>query len=167
MNRAVRITISVNFHNPLSLVAVYTSSDPIAGGSWSASKDVLSQVSWQNAIGSIMDNSDIFSAGVYFGVGSFSIQGLARSEGNALPYVRDFSSHNYPQSASTANLQALMSHSNIASQISQFKAEAASARASGKPYVMGETNSGTHEEPRVCRLRIANPGCSYWRRRRH
>jgi hypothetical protein len=82
---------------------------------------------------------------VYFGTGSFSIQGLAPSEGNAMQYVKDFCSHNYPQSASTANLEALMSHSGIVSQVSQYKAEIDAAHAQGKPYVMGETNSGKEE----------------------
>ena len=56
--------------------------------------------------------------------------------------MKDFCSHNYPQTASNANLSLLMSHSGIATQISQYKAEYSAASAQGKPYIMGETNSG-------------------------
>lgn len=72
-----------------------------------------------------------------------SIAGLAAAEGDANIYVKDYCSHNYPQSASTANLASLMSHSGIASQIKPFAAEASAAAAKGKPYIFGETNSGT------------------------
>lgn len=71
-----------------------------------------------------------------------SIAGLSSAEGDANDYVKDYCSHNYPQSASTADLAQLMSHSAIASQISPFAAEVAAAAAKGKPHVFGETNSG-------------------------
>lgn len=86
----------------------------------------------------------IFSAGVYFGTGSFSNTGLSTAEGNAATYVKDFCSHNYPQSASTANLASLMSHNAIASQIAPYAAEIAAAAAQGKFHIMGETNSGKY-----------------------
>lgn len=120
----------------------YSGSDPIAGGSWSASKDFTSQVSWQSAISSAISKSNIFSAGVYFGAGSFNNQGLSAQEGQSLATVKQFCSHNYPQSSGSYNLAALMSHSAIKSQIAPFKAEYNAAIAKGKTYVMGETNSG-------------------------
>lgn len=126
------------------MLLVYTSSDPIAdGATWTAAADFASQVSWQKAVGSAMGSTNIFSAGVYFGTGSFDIAGLAPDEGSSLTYVKDFCSHNYPQSASTADLETLMSHSAIATQIKPYAAEYSAAAAQGKVYIMGETNSGT------------------------
>lgn len=121
---------------------VFIASDPIAGGStWTATRDYASQVSWQSAVGSTLSTTNIFSAGVYFGT-SFKNQALAATEGSSLGYVKQFCSHNYPQSKSTANLAALMSHSGIASQVSPYKSEYSAASSAGKVYVMGETNSG-------------------------
>ncbi|KAF2226017.1 hypothetical protein BDZ85DRAFT_193194 [Elsinoe ampelina] len=119
----------------------FSSSDPIAGGSWSASKDFDSQVSWQNAIGPALGKSSIFSAGVYFGTNSFNIQGLAAREGSALPHVKDYCSHNYPQSSPNFNLTRLMNHAIIGQQISPYRAEYNTAKSQGKTYLMGETNS--------------------------
>ncbi|KAG8631904.1 hypothetical protein KVT40_001044 [Elsinoe batatas] len=121
----------------------FTSSDPIAGGSWSASKDFDSQVSWQKAIGPALGKKSIFSAGVYFGTNSFNIQGLAAREGSALPLVKDYCSHNYPQSSPNFNLTRLMNHAIIGQQISPYRAEYNAAKSQGKTYLMGETNSAT------------------------
>lgn len=82
-------------------------------------------------------------AGVYFGTGQFSIATLAEQEGSSLPDVKSFCSHNYPQSSGSYNLSALMSHSAISKQISQYKPELAAADANNKAYIMGETNSAT------------------------
>lgn len=76
-----------------------------------------------------------------------SIAGLTAVEGQANSYVRQYCSHNYPQSKSTANLAKLMSHSAIASQIKPFANEVAAASAKGKPHVFGETNSGNSIVP--------------------
>lgn len=86
--------------------------------------------------------SDIISAGVYFGVSPMSIAGLASKEGSADGYVKDYCSHNYPQSAGTANLATLMGHSDIASQIKAFASEIKAAAGKEKPHIFGETNSG-------------------------
>lgn len=71
-----------------------------------------------------------------------SIAGLTAAEGSANNYVKTYCSHNYPQSASTANLATLMGHSNIASQISGYSSEITAATSKGKPHIFGETNSG-------------------------
>lgn len=71
-----------------------------------------------------------------------SIAGLTAQEGCANFYVKDYCSHNYPQSASTANLSTLMGHSDIASQIEPFFSEVSVAAGEGKPHIFGETNSG-------------------------
>ena len=123
--------------------SVFTSSDPIAnGGSWTASADYTSEVSWQEAVCGNLSASNIISAGVFFGTSPMSIAGLTSVEGNANDYVKDYCSHNYPQSASTANLATLMSHSSIASQIQPFAAEVSAAKAKGKAHIFGKTNSG-------------------------
>jgi hypothetical protein len=71
-----------------------------------------------------------------------SIAGLTAAEGTANNYVKSYCSHNYPQSASTANLATLMGHSSIASQISGYSSEITAATSEGKPHIFGETNSG-------------------------
>ncbi|KPM35796.1 hypothetical protein AK830_g10777 [Neonectria ditissima] len=122
----------------------FTSSDPIANGqSWTATADYASQVSWQDSVCGNLSSSNIISAGVYFYNSPMSIVGLTAVEGNANSYVKDYCSHNYPQSSSTANLAGLMSHSGIATQIKPFSSEVAAAKAKGKPHVFGETNSAT------------------------
>lgn len=123
--------------------AVFTSSDPIANGaSWTASADYASQISWQDAVHGNLSTSNLISAGVFFGTSPMSIAGLTSVEGDANAYVKSYCSHNYPQSAGTADLAKLMSHSAIASQIRPFAADALASAAKGKPYVLGETNSG-------------------------
>ncbi|KAF7553526.1 hypothetical protein G7Z17_g3530 [Cylindrodendrum hubeiense] len=122
----------------------FTSSDPIANGaSWTSAADYASQVAWQDAVGGNLSTSNIISAGVYFYTSPMSIQGLSAVEGNANNYVKDYCSHNYPQSSSTANLAGLMSHSGITTQIASFEAEVEAATSKGKSHVMGETNSAT------------------------
>ncbi|BCS19486.1 glycosyl hydrolase family 79 C-terminal domain-containing protein [Aspergillus puulaauensis] len=119
-------------------------SDPIANGaSWTAAADYASQVQWQDAVCGNLSATELISAGVYFGTSPMSIQELVQEEGDANSYVKDFCSHNYPQSSPNYDLAALMSHSGIASQIAPFAAEVAAAAAAGKPHVFGETNSAT------------------------
>ncbi|KAM5387014.1 hypothetical protein ACJZ2D_000307 [Fusarium nematophilum] len=121
----------------------FSSSDPIANGaSWTAAADYASEVSWQDQVCGNLSASGLISAGVFFGTSPMSIKGLTAVEGNGNANVKYYCSHNYPQSASTANLANLMSHSGIASQIKPFAAEAAAAAAKGRPHVFGETNSG-------------------------
>ncbi|KAL4771977.1 hypothetical protein BDW60DRAFT_222873 [Aspergillus nidulans var. acristatus] len=122
----------------------FTDDDPIAdGASWTASADYASQISWQDAVCGNLSMTDLISAGVYFGTSPMSIQALSQEEGEANVYVKEYSSHNYPQSQSTADLAALMSHSGIAAQIAGFRGEVEAANAVGKAHVFGETNSAT------------------------
>jgi hypothetical protein len=123
--------------------AVFSSSDPIANGAaWTAAADYASQDSWQDAVCGNLSTSDIISAGVYFGTSPMSIVGLAAKEGKENSFVKDYCSHNYPQSAPNFNLTTLMSHSGIASQIKHFAPDISAAIAQRKPHVFGETNSG-------------------------
>lgn len=72
-----------------------------------------------------------------------NIAGLIDAETSAAAEcVKDYCSHNYPQSQSTADLETLMGHADIADQISEFAADIAAAKAAGKPHIFGETNSG-------------------------
>ncbi|PGH14353.1 hypothetical protein AJ80_05943 [Polytolypa hystricis UAMH7299] len=121
----------------------YSGSDPIAGGSWDAGRDRTSQVSWQRAVGNSLSNKNILQGGVFFGVGDYSVGNLIAAQGDAGQYVNSYCTHNYPQSSNTANLAALMSHNQIASQISPWRSEVAAAASVGKPLIMGETNSAT------------------------
>ncbi|KAB8218925.1 hypothetical protein BDV33DRAFT_192400 [Aspergillus novoparasiticus] len=142
----------------------FTDSDPIAdGGSWDAAADYKSQVVWQDAVCQNLSTSNLISAGVYFGTSPMSISGLSSVEDEANDLVKDYCSHNYPQSPSTADLAGLMSHSGIASQIQPFASEASAAAAKGKAHIFGETNSGWRwDQPDIrCwsldpRLRVAN-----------
>ncbi|KAF4123599.1 Glycoside hydrolase family 79 [Geosmithia morbida] len=122
----------------------YTDDDPIAdSGSYTADADYASQVAWQDAVSGNLSATGLISAGVYFGTDPMSIVGLTGVEGDANDLVKDYCSHNYPQSQSTADLETLMGHSDIASQISGFEDEISAAKAKGKPHIFGETNSAT------------------------
>lgn len=90
-----------------------------------------------------MPAKNLISAGVYFDPEPMAIEELAPlTEGNGtLEYIRDFSSHNYPQYG-PYNLVELMNHSHIAEQIAPFRPEIEAANAVGKPHIVGETNSG-------------------------
>ncbi|KAJ5871639.1 uncharacterized protein N7529_003992 [Penicillium soppii] len=122
----------------------FVDSDPIASGaSWTAAADEASQIEWQDAVCGNLSASDIISAGVYFGTSPMSLVGLTAKEGDANEYVKDYCSHNYPQSSGNYNLTALMNHKDIATQIKPYAAEISAASAKGKPHVFGETNSAT------------------------
>ncbi|KAF5004573.1 hypothetical protein FDECE_8936 [Fusarium decemcellulare] len=122
----------------------FSKSDPIAkGAAWTASADYASEVSWQDSVCGNLSTSSIISAGVFFGTSPMSIAGLTAAEGDANTYVKQYCSHNYPQSKSTADLAKLMKHSAIASQIKPFAGEITAAAAKNKPHVFGETNSAT------------------------
>ncbi|GAB7358991.1 hypothetical protein MBLNU230_g5064t1 [Neophaeotheca triangularis] len=119
--------------------------DPIANNrSWTAQANYASEIAWQKAIAANMPAKNLISAGVYFDPEPMAIEELAPlTEGNGtLKYIRDFSSHNYPQYG-PYNLVELMNHSHIAEQIAPFRPEIEAANAVGKPHIVGETNSAT------------------------
>ncbi|PYH43001.1 glycosyl hydrolase family 79 C-terminal domain-containing protein [Aspergillus saccharolyticus JOP 1030-1] len=124
----------------------FTSSDPIADGqSWTATTDAASQVEWQAAVGQALDTTSIIQAGVFFGLGSYEVTNLvgAEEDTNATQYVRSFCHHYYPYSASTADLDGLMSHEAIIAGVTEFQAQVEAAHDLDKEFVMGETNSAT------------------------
>ncbi|CAG8395580.1 unnamed protein product [Penicillium salamii] len=122
----------------------FVDSDPIArGASWTAAADEASQIEWQDAVCGNLSASGIISAGVYFGTSPMSLVGLTAKEGDSNSYVKDYCSHNYPQSSGSYNLTALMNHKDIATQVKPYAAEISAASTKGKPHVFGETNSAT------------------------
>ncbi|OAL44416.1 hypothetical protein IQ07DRAFT_685041 [Pyrenochaeta sp. DS3sAY3a] len=122
----------------------FRSSDPIAeGAAWNPTADYASQVKWQTAVCGNTSKTNLISAGVYFGTSPMSIQGLTAKEGNANNYVKEYCSHNYPQSSGNYDLAKLMSHSGIANQIKPYAAEVAAAKSLSKQHIFGETNSAT------------------------
>ncbi|PAV16737.1 glycoside hydrolase family 79 [Pyrrhoderma noxium] len=123
---------------------LYSTSSPIASGSWSPSIDGASQKNWFTSLSSSVGN--IFQGAVYLQYPSWSTAGLIPILGDAISFVKTFSGHSYPQSAcggASTNLQNLISHSGIVSYTSKYSAEAKAAHAQGKPYFLGETNSAT------------------------
>ncbi|OJJ95998.1 hypothetical protein ASPACDRAFT_1891396 [Aspergillus aculeatus ATCC 16872] len=126
--------------------AVFTSSDPIAdGNSWTAAADAVSQVAWQSSVGTALDKTAIIQAGVFFGLGSYEVTNLVGEEEDtdATQYVRSFCHHYYPYSASTADLDGLMSHEAIVEGVTAFQSQVSAAHDLDKDFVMGETNSAT------------------------
>ncbi|PWY75493.1 hypothetical protein BO70DRAFT_388742 [Aspergillus heteromorphus CBS 117.55] len=125
----------------------YTSSDPIADGqTWTATLDAESQVSWQASVSSGLGDETAFTqAGVFFGLGSFEVTNLVPEEEdtNSTQYVRSFCHHYYPQSASTADLDELMSHEEIVEGVAEYQAQITAAKDLDKDFVFGETNSAT------------------------
>ncbi|RAL11820.1 glycosyl hydrolase family 79 C-terminal domain-containing protein [Aspergillus homomorphus CBS 101889] len=124
----------------------FSSSDPIANGkSWTAAADAVSQVSWQKSVGAALDKTSIIQAGVFFGLGSYEVTNLVDDEEDAAAtqYVRSFCHHYYPYSASTADLNGLMSHADIVDGVTAFQAQVSAAHDLDKDFVMGETNSAT------------------------
>lgn len=65
---------------------------------------------------------------------------IATENATAKSYVHDYAHHNYPG----GTLTALMSHSDIASNVAIFNADVTAATGVGKEYVLGETNSGMY-----------------------
>lgn len=63
---------------------------------------------------------------------------IATQNASVQQHVATYAHHNYPG----GTVQSLMSHSGIVRNIDQFDADVAAARGVGKPYVLGETNSG-------------------------
>ncbi|KAI0058148.1 hypothetical protein BV25DRAFT_1811257 [Artomyces pyxidatus] len=122
----------------------YASGSPIIPPSgWSPAADGASQQAWQTALAPSL--GQVFQAAVYLQFPTWSTAGLIPRLGPAINHTKTFSGHSYPQSAcggASTNLQSLMSHSGIVSYTSQYKSEAAAAHAQGKPYFLGETNSG-------------------------
>lgn len=128
---------------------VYAAGSPIAvNGAWTPALDRASQLSWQKQISEALDGASNFTqAGVYLTPPTWSIAGLALQEVQAdeAKYVASFSGHSYPQSAcggAITNLTALMNHEGIVEYVKQYAPEAVAAASAGKPYFIGETNSG-------------------------
>lgn len=113
-------------------------------GTWTPELDAASEASWQVAVGEAVNRTAIIQAGNFVSDPPTwsAAELIANENASALPYIKDWSHHNYHQGGSNANLQRLMNHSDIAANIAEYVADVAVARGTGKEYVIGETNSG-------------------------
>ena len=98
--------------------------------------------SWAIQVGVAIDRKDIIQAGNSNSApptwGASELISNQNSTGKA--YVGVYAHHNYPG----GSIQSLMTHSKISNNLKPLKADAAAALAIGKPYVLGETNSGRY-----------------------
>lgn len=114
---------------------------PIASGSWSPAIDAASQNNWDISVGSAVNKKPIIQAGnsndspPTWGAAEL----IATENSTVKQYVQTYAHHNYPGGTVTS----LMSHKGISSNLHVFDADVAAALREGKPYVFGETNSGT------------------------
>ncbi|SPQ24598.1 e9018af3-8033-4cad-b5e0-85f443488414 [Thermothielavioides terrestris] len=113
---------------------------PIAAGTWTPATDAASQISWNIRVGRALGKTNIIQAGNWNDAppkwGAAEL--IAQENATAEQYVRHYAHHNYPG----GTVQKLQSHAQIASNIhTLFDADVAAARAVGKEYVLGETNS--------------------------
>lgn len=112
---------------------------PIASGTWTPATDAASQNNWAIEVGSAIGKTNIIQAGNSNSApptwGAEEL--IATQNATVKQYVATYAHHNYPG----GTVQSLMSHSNIVSNLDQFPDDIAAAVSTGKPYVLGETNS--------------------------
>ena len=108
--------------------------------SWTPAVDAQSQDNWDILVGEALDTKLIIQAGNSNSApptwGAAEL--IATENATAMSYVHDYAHHNYPG----GTLEALMTHSDIVSNVAIFNADVAAATGAGKEYVLGETNSG-------------------------
>ena len=115
---------------------------PIAinAATWTPAVDAESQDNWDILVGSALNTQLIIQAGNSNSApptwGAAEL--IATENATAKSYVYDYAHHNYPG----GTLTALMSHSDIVSNVAIFDADVTAATGVGKEYVLGETNSG-------------------------
>lgn len=119
---------------------------PITSGiSWTPAADAASQDDWDIEVGSALGKTNIIQAGNSNSApptwGAAEL--IATENSTVKQYVATYAHHNYPG----GTVESLMSHSSIASNLAQFDSDVAAAVGVGKPYVLGETNSGTVHLP--------------------
>lgn len=112
-------------------------------GTWTPAQDAASEATWQTAVSSALNKTHIIQAGNFVsGPPTWSAAELVANENaSALPYIRDWSHHNYNQGGSSANLTTLMNHTDIVDNVATYLPDLAVAAQTGKEYVIGETNS--------------------------
>jgi hypothetical protein len=106
--------------------------------------DAASQNSWQVSVGEALDKTAIVQAGVFYSSDTWNIAELEPVESTGATYVKTFADHYYPQWGPDAYLPTLMGHPDIVSGVSWFAADIEAAAALSKPFIMGETNSGSY-----------------------
>jgi hypothetical protein len=113
----------------------------VDSSSWTPAVDAQSQDNWDILVGEALDTTLIIQAGNSNSApptwGAAEL--IATENATARSYVHDYAHHNYPG----GTLTALMSHSDIVSNVAIFNADISAATGAGKEYVFGETNSGT------------------------
>ena len=113
-------------------------------GTWSPELDAASEATWQIAVGEALNRTAIIQAGNFVsGPPKWSAaELLANENASAVPYIKDWSHHNYHQGGSNANLEMLVNHTDISANIADYTADLEVANVTGREYVIGETNSG-------------------------
>lgn len=114
---------------------------PITNGiTWNPAADAASQNNWDIEVGSALGKTNIIQAGNSNSAPpTWGAEELIATENATVKqYVATYAHHNYPG----GTVQSLMSHSGIVSNMAQFDDDVAAALGVGKPYVLGETNSG-------------------------
>lgn len=114
---------------------------PITSGiSWTPAADAASQDNWDIQVGSALGKTNIIQAGNSNSAPpTWGAQELIATENSTVKqYVATYAHHNYPG----GTVQSLMTHSGIVTNVEQFDADVSAALGVGKPYVLGETNSG-------------------------
>lgn len=123
-----------------TLLAIELGNEPDFWG-WTAAEDYASENDWDIRVGSALGRTGIIQAGNWFGTVSTwgAAAFLATENTTARQYVATYAHHDYPG----GTVESLMAHANVASNIAGYATDIAAARAVGKPYVFGETNSAT------------------------
>ncbi|KAF7877222.1 hypothetical protein EAF04_000907 [Stromatinia cepivora] len=114
---------------------------PIAFPSWTPAIDAASQNNWDIQVGKALQATNIIQAGNSNAAPPTWGAAELIASGNATvrTYVKDYAHHNYPG----GNVQNLMSHSGIVSNLAPIGTDGKAANAVGKEYVLGETNSAS------------------------
>lgn len=114
---------------------------PIAFPSWTPAIDAASQNNWDILVGKALGATDFIQAGnsnkapPTWGAAEL----IASGNATVRTYVKDYAHHNYPG----GNVQTLMSHSGIVSNLELIGTDRKAATDVGKEYVLGETNSAS------------------------
>jgi hypothetical protein len=141
-NPNVSFSSTPQYHHSLISLDWVSDDQPIAinAGTWTPAIDAESQDNWDILVGSALNTQLIIQAGNSNSApptwGAAEL--IATENTTTKSYVYDYAHHNYPG----GTLTALMSHSDIVSNVAIFNADVTAATGVGKEYVLGETNSG-------------------------
>lgn len=126
---------------------------PIAANGWSPLIDAKSQDDWDIRVGEALGEKIFIQAGnsneapPTWGAAEL----IATENSTVIQYVKDYAHHNYPG----GSVSSLMEHSSVSSNLAIFEADIQAATNVSRPYVLGETNSGTFLSS-ICRIFFAD-----------